>query len=151
MSAEQTAIPEHIGTNGEVDEPQEKVRQFVEYLTVEDALANAPQDLEEVDVEGVFGGKVRVRSLTAAYAAAVKRATTVQRGGNVEVTWAEMERKQFQLGVIVPRFTADQVRAMHATSGPSFAKVIAEIDRISGLDKEALRDAQKDFPESDER
>jgi hypothetical protein len=121
------------------------------YLSAESALENAPSDLEEVDVEGVFGGKVRIRALTAAQAAVVKGVTVDTRGRTPTITWADMERMQFQLAVVRPTFTADQVRTLHATSGRSFARVIAEIDRISAMDKEALRDAQKDFPEPDER
>jgi hypothetical protein len=121
------------------------------YLTASAALENAPADLEEVDVEGVFGGKVRIRALTAAQAAVVKGVTVDTRGKTPTITWADMERKQFQLAVITPAFSAEEVRRLHATSGRSFARVIAEIDRISAMDKEALRDAQKDFPEPDER
>jgi hypothetical protein len=121
------------------------------YLSADAALANAPADLEEVDVDDVFGGRVRIRALTAAQTAVVRQHTVDTRGKNPQITWADMERKQFQLGVIMPAFNADQVRTLHATSGRSFARVIAEIDRISALDKEALRDAQKDFPGPDER
>jgi hypothetical protein len=121
------------------------------YLSAEAALENAPADLEEVDVDGVFGGKVRIRALTAAQAAVVKQATVDTRGRTPTITWADMERKQFQLAVIQPAFSPEQVRTLHATSGRSFARVIAEIDRISAMDKEAMRDAQQQFPESDER
>lgn len=121
------------------------------YLSADAALANAPADLEEVDVDDVFGGRVRIRALTAAQTAVVRQHTVDTRGKNPTITWADMERKQFQLGVIQPAFNADQVRTLHATSGRSFAKVIAEIDRISALDKEALRDAQREFPGPNER
>jgi hypothetical protein len=117
------------------------------YLSAEAALSNAPLDLDEQDVEGVFGGKVRIRALTAAQQAAVKQAG-VSIGGsqqNVAVSFGAIERKQFELGVIAPAFTAEQVRTLHATSGPSFTRVIEALDKLSGMNKEALRDAQKAF------
>lgn len=116
------------------------------YLSVAAALENAPADLEELDIDDVFGGRVRIRALTAAQAAAVKQAGIVTGRGNVGVDFATLERTQFRLAVIQPPMTESDVRTLHATSGASFARVIAEIDRISGMDKEALRDAQKQFP-----
>lgn len=115
------------------------------YLTPEEALTNAPNDIVEDDVEGVFGGKVRIRSLTAAQQARVKQVSLNLSGRNPDVAWAEMERTQFQLGVIEPKFTAEQVLMLHRMSGPSFAKVIERIDEISGTNKEELRKAQQEF------
>lgn len=121
------------------------------YLSAEAALENAPSELEEVDVEGVFGGRIRIRALTAAQTAIVKQHTVDTQGRSPTITWADMERTQFKFGVIQPAFSAEQVRTLQATSGPSWARVIAKLDEISAMDKEALRDAQKEFPESDER
>ncbi len=121
-----------------------------EYLSVEEAIANAPADCEERDVEGVFGGKVRVRSLTAAQSARVRQASVNLSGRNPDVVWAEMEIRQFEFAVIQPKFTHDQVKSLHLAAGKSFAKVIGVIDEISGMDKEELRKAQQEFPESDD-
>lgn len=115
------------------------------YLTAEEALTNAPKDITAEDVEDVFGGKVRIRSLTAAQQARVKQVSLDLSGRNPDVAWAEMERTQFQLGVIEPKFTAEQVLMLHRMSGPSFAKVIERIDEISGTNKEELRKAQQEF------
>lgn len=114
------------------------------YLTPELAIERAPADCEERDVE-VWGGKVRVRGLTAAQAARVKQASIDLSGRNPDVVWAAMEMLQFELGVIQPKFTAEQVRTLHLTSGAGFAKVIGVIDEISGTNKEELRDAQREF------
>lgn len=119
------------------------------YLTVAEALERAPSDCEERDVE-VWGKRLRVRALTAAQAARVKQASINLSGRNPDVAWAEMERMQFQLGVIKPKFAAGEVRELHLKSGAGFAKVIAVIDEISGTDKEELRKAQRDFPDGDE-
>lgn len=120
------------------------------YLTADQAVENAPADLVEKDVEDVFGGKVRIRSLSAHQAAAVKQASINLQGRNPDVVWAQMELKQFRYGVINPQFSEDQVRSLHIASGPSFAKVIAAIDALSGIDKEELRTAQQEFPERGE-
>lgn len=137
-----TATEKKAATNGAVGDG---------YLTVSEAIDNAPADCIEEDVEGVFGGKVRIRGLTAAQAARVKQESINLSGRNPDVVWSAMERTQFELGVIQPQFTADQVRTLHLTSGPSFAKVIARLDAISGMDKEELRNAQKEFPGPAER
>lgn len=121
------------------------------YITVDQALERAPADCGEADVEGVFGGKVRIRALTAAQQSRVKQASINLQGRNPDVVWAAMEMLQFEFGVIEPKFTTDQVRTLHLESGPSFTKVIAEIDTISGMDKEELAKAKEAFPGSDER
>jgi hypothetical protein len=120
------------------------------YLTVDQAIENAAADRVEADVTDVFGGRVRIRSLSAAQQARVKQASMNLGGRNPTIAWAEMERLQFELGVIEPKFTAEQVKKLHIESGPSFARVIEEIDRVSGLNKEELRQAQEDFPGSGE-
>lgn len=121
------------------------------YATAEDLLANAPKDITEQDVEDVFGGlTVRVRGLTAAQSAHVKEKSLSlgTRGGQqAGVAWAQMEITQFELGVIEPKMTHDQVLMLHRMSGPSFAKVIQVIDDISGIGKEELRKAQEEFQE----
>jgi hypothetical protein len=120
------------------------------YLTVDEAIENAPADLKEKDVEDVFGGKVRIRSLTAHQAARVKQLSLNLKGKTPDVAWAEMEKAQFELGVIEPKFNRDAVEKLHRTSGPSFAKVIAELDSLSGTDKEELRKAQDEFQDTGE-
>jgi hypothetical protein len=126
----------------------ERIDDGDEYVTVEQSLERAPLDLKEEDVHDVFGGKVRIRSLTAAQAARVKQASIhlgAGRGGGPEFGWAEAELMQFEMAVIKPKFSADDVRTLHLTSGPSFAKVIAAIDKLSGTNAEKLREAQKGF------
>lgn len=121
------------------------------YASADDILAAAPKDIKEQDVEDVFGGLIiRVRGLTAAQAAQVKQESFNMRGRTPEVGWAQMERLQFQLGVIEPQFTPEQVLMLHRISGPSFNKVIEVLDEISGIGKESLREAQKEFQDRGE-
>lgn len=119
-----------------------------QYATVDQVLANAPKDIIERDVTDVFGGlTVRVRSLTAAQSAHVKQQSITMKGRNTELAWGQMEREQFELGVIEPKFTSQQVLMLHRTAGPSFNKITEVLDEISGINKETLREAQQSFPE----
>lgn len=120
------------------------------YITVQRALELAPADLEERDVR-FLDGKVRVRALTAAQVARVKQASINLAGRNPDVAWGDMERMQFELGVIEPQFTGDQVRTLHLSCpAGEFQRVIDALDQMSGTDKEELRKAQREFHDSDD-
>lgn len=120
------------------------------YITAAEAIERAPADCKEEDVDGVFGGKVRIRGLTAAQQARVKQESIKLGGRNPDVVWAAMELVQFELAVIQPKFTTSQVATLHATAGPSFAKVISAIDALSGTSEEERKKAQAAFRGSDE-
>lgn len=119
--------------------------------TVENILKKAPEDLvtEKIDVPQ-WGCSLQIRSFTAAQSAMIKQRGFAFKGEETAVAWAEMEILQFQQGVVEPHFTEDQVRELHLSSGPAFALVIEELDRISKIDKEALRKARDEFPGPDE-
>jgi len=117
-------------------------------LTVEQAL-NAPSDLREMVVDvPEWGGSVKIRTLTAAERARIRQ-VGMQRVDSA-VAWAEMEIQQFLAAVIEPRFTEHQVRKLHASSGTAFQRVIDAHDELSAMDKEALAEARKQFPGSEE-
>jgi hypothetical protein len=121
------------------------------YATAEELLEAAPKDIREQDVNDVFGGKcVKVRGLTAAQSAHVRQLSFTVRGGQrvPELAFAQMEIAQFELGVVEPKLSHDQVLMLHRTAGPSFTRVIEVLDELSGIGKEELRKAQKDFQES---
>lgn len=121
------------------------------YATAEQLLENAPKDILETDVEDVFDGlTVRIRGLTAAQAAHVKQLSFNMKGRSPDVAWAQMEIAQFELGVIEPTLSHQQVLMLHRISGPSFAKIISKLDELSGIGKEELREAQKEFQEQGE-
>ena len=118
------------------------------YATAEELLLGAPKDIEERDVTDVFGGlTVRVRGLTASQSAHVKQQSLTLKQRGAEMAWAQMEITQFELGVIEPKLTHEQVLMLHRTSGPSFQKVIDVLDEISGIGKDELRKAQQEFQE----
>ena len=120
------------------------------YVTAAEAVERAPSDCKEEDVENVFGGKVRIRGLTAAQSARVKQESIKLGGRNPDVVWAAMELLQFEMGVIQPQFSAAQVQKLHVTAGPSFTKVITAIDALSGTSEEERKKAHEAFQGSDE-
>lgn len=123
------------------------------YLTGDQMEQNAPRDLVEKDVEGVFGGKVRIRSLSAHQAAKVDSAGFKMKpsGSGVVVTITDAQLLKFQLGVINPDLSQDPNRVMrlYQQSGPSFRKVLDAIDEISGTNENELRDAEAAFQGSE--
>jgi len=117
--------------------------------SVEEILKKAPEDLvEEVLDVPEWGCSVKVRSFTAAQAAAVKQRGFGFKGDETLVAWAEMEIMQFKQGVVEPAFTEDQVRELHLSSGRGFARVIEKLDELSKIDKEALAKAREEFLQS---
>lgn len=117
-----------------------------------DAWLNGPGDLREADVEDVpvEGMTVRVRGLAAGYSnEAQSEATELKQVGQAQIVTinaARLEVLQFAHGVIDPQFTVDQAEAISQKYGPAFRKVIAKIDELSGLDKEAIVEAEARFP-----
>jgi len=120
--------------------------------SVEQILSAAPKDILEewVDIPE-WGYSIQLRSFTASEQARIKARGFTIREGETAVAWAEMEIMQFELGVHNPVFTNEQVRKLHLTSGPGFARVIKWLDENSGLDKEALKKEQEQFRGQDER
>jgi len=120
--------------------------------SVEQILSAAPKDLktEWVDIPE-WGYSVQLRSFTASESARIKQRGFAIREGETAVAWAEMEIMQFELGVQEPNFTNENVRQLHLTSGPGFARVIKWLDDNSGIQKDQLKKAQEDLRGSDER
>src|SRR4051794_17286613 len=101
--------------------------------TVDQILERAPTDLEEDTVEvPEWNCSVKIRTLTAAERAQIRQIGIV--GG--DDSWAEMEVRQFMLGVIEPRFDELQVRKLYAESGNGFSRVINAHDALSVMGKE---------------
>lgn len=113
-----------------------------------------PGDLREADVEDVpvKGKSVRVRGLPAAYSnQAQSEALEMKTVGNTQiatVNTARLEVLQFAHGCVEPGFSVAEAQQIAERFGPAFKKVIAEIDRLSGVDKEAIEKAEARFPGS---
>lgn len=115
---------------------------------------DGPGDLREADVEDVpvKGETVRVRGLPAAYSnEAQTEATELRVVGEtqfVNMNKARLEVLQFAHGCVDPQFTIEEAEQIAQRYGPAFNKVIAKIDELSGLDKEAIEEATARFPSS---
>jgi hypothetical protein len=110
-----------------------------------------PSDLKEADVEDVpvRGESVRVRGLSARYSAEVQSQLKLEQDGSAQVAKidvASMERLQFVHGVIDPVFTEAEARTIQEKFGPAFRKVVAKIDELSGIDKDAIEATEQRFP-----
>jgi hypothetical protein len=119
--------------------------------STKDSWLNGPGDLQEADVEDVPvpGESVRVRALPAKYSAEVQGQLKLTQEGREQVAKIDvesMERLQFTHGVIEPQFTEQEARQVQEKFGPAFRKVIAKIDELSGLDKEAIEKVEQRFP-----
>jgi hypothetical protein len=116
------------------------------------AWLEGPGDLKEADVEDVpvKGQSVRVRGLPAAYSnQAQSEALEMKTIGNAQIATvnsARLEVLQFQHGVIDPTFSREEAEQVAQRFGPAFKKVIAKIDELSGVDKEAIENAEARFP-----
>jgi hypothetical protein len=121
--------------------------------STKDAWLKGPGDLREADVEDVpvEGSSVRVRGLPAAYSnQAQSEALELRTGSRGEqsatVNTSRLEILQFAHGVIDPTFSVEEAEQVAQSYGPAFKKVIAKIDELSGVDKEAIADANARFP-----
>ncbi len=122
------------------------------------AWLEGPGDLREADVEDVpvKGQSVRVRGLPAAYSnqaasEALELKTTNDGGQIATVNQARLEVLQFAHGVVDPPFTEDEAAKVSEKYGPAFKKIIARIDELSGVDKEAIEQANATFPVGERR
>lgn len=113
-------------------------------------------DLREADVEDVpvKGESVRVRGLPAAYSnQAQSEALEMKTVGSTQIATvnsARLEVLQFAHGCVEPSFSVEEAQQVSERFGPAFKKVIAKIDELSGVDKEAIDSAQARFPSSGE-
>jgi hypothetical protein len=112
-----------------------------------------PGDLKEEDVLDVpvEGQSIRVRGLPAAYSnEATSKALELITGARGEQTARINQHKleviQFAHGCVEPTFTEPEAELVAQKYGPAFKKAIAEIDRLSGVDKEAIEKTNATFP-----
>ena len=117
------------------------------------AWLEGPSDLREAEVEDVPvpGQTVRVRGLPASYSnqassEALRLITDRHGDQTATVDTAVMEVLQFHHGVIDPKFSLEEAQKIAERFGPAFKKVIATIDDLSGVDKEAIEKAADKFP-----
>lgn len=121
--------------------------------STKDAWLTGPSDLREAEVMDVPvpGQSVRVRGLAAAYSnQATSEALELVQGPRGEqsahINTEKLEILQFAHGCIEPTFTVDEARTIAQRMGPSFKKIIAKIDELSGVDKETIEQVAATFP-----
>lgn len=119
--------------------------------STKDAWLTGPGDLKEEDVDDVpvQGQSVRVRGLSARYSAEVQgqlKLITEGREQVAKIDVAAMELLQFVHGVVDPQFNESEARQIQEKFGPAFRKVVAKIDELSGIDKEAIEQTEQRFP-----
>lgn len=120
--------------------------------STKEAWLTGPGDLEEADVEDVPvpGMSVRVRGLPAQYSneassKALEYRATPQGDQVATINTGTMEVLQFTYGVIDPKFSEPEARIIAQRFGPAFRRVIEKIDELSGVDKEAIKQANTHF------
>lgn len=121
------------------------------YLTLEQ-IQSAPTDLVEEDLPiPEWGGTIRLRSLTAAQATAVKQRGLAFKGEETKVAWEAMEVLQVAYGLVEPKLTEDEIKKLRLSkSAAGFDRITTWIDQKSGIDKEELRKAQQEFQDADD-
>ena len=125
--------PEGVAAPEQTEAPAER-----RALTVSQILAAPPDCREEWLEVPEWGGWVKLRSPTALAAADIKGASIVMGGEDEKPTMdlAAMERAQVRHGVVDPIMSDAEVRQMQERFGPSFQRVIAALDTLSGPLKE---------------
>jgi len=110
-------------------------------------------DLREEDVElESIGATVRVRGLPAAYSnqaqsEALEMVTDPRGRQTARVNTETMESLQVLHGLVEPKLASiEEARTFAQNCGPAFRKVVDAIDRLSGVDKEAVEKANATFP-----
>ena len=113
---------------------------------------DGPSDLAEAVVEDVpsKGKSIKVRGLPAqfsneAQSKALKMITGARGEQSATVDVAVMAVIQFAHGCVEPSFTLEEAQKVAEKFGPAFNKVIEKIDELSGVDKEAIENANDQF------
>lgn len=114
--------------------------------TVEQILG-APSDVKEETLEiPEWKCSIKLRSFTASQNAQIRKKMYVTNpDGSVETDWAGFDIARFEEAVQEPKFTRDQVIALHLQSGPGFQRVINWVVKHSGVTPDDVREAEESF------
>jgi hypothetical protein len=120
-------------------------------LLTKDALL-AASDLREREVElPSIGGSVRVRGLGAAYSnqaasEALKLITGARGEQTATIDQAKLETLQVLHGLADPKLDSfEEAERFMQQCGPAARAIVAAIDELSGVDKEAIEKANATF------
>jgi hypothetical protein len=122
-------------------------------LLSKEALLGATDIVErDVDLRPHIQGSVRVRTLPAAYSNdAQSQALEVvtdprTQAQSARVNTAKLEELQVLHGLVEPKLdTIEEVRQLAQKIGPSWRLIVNTIDELSGIDKEAIDQANRAF------
>ena len=120
-------------------------------LSKEALLAASDLVTRTVDLPSI-GGSVKVRSLPAAYSnQATSEALEVVQGPRGEqtarVNKSRLEILQVLHGLVDPKLdTFEEAERFAQQCGPAFMEIVRVLDEISGVNKEALEEAEVRFP-----
>ncbi len=121
-------------------------------ISTKDSWLKGPGDLKEGVVEDVpvKGESVRVRGLPAAFSnqassEALEMITGRRGEQTAKVNTARLSVLQFAHGCVEPQFSVEEAQQIAERYGPAFNKVVAKIDELSGVDKEAIEEANDRF------
>ncbi len=109
---------------------------------------------EEIELEAL-GGTVLVQGLGAAFSnEAQSQALEMKTIGNTQiasVNTALLEEIQLCHGLKDPKLSREEARKFMEQCGPSVKEIIAKIDELSGVDKDAIEEANARFQGGGER
>lgn len=113
-------------------------------------------DLREAEIEiKALGGSVLVQGLSAAFSnEAQSQALEMKTIGNTQIASVNtvvLEEIQLRHGLKDPKLTPEEARRFMENNGPSVREIITKIDELSGVDKEAIEDANARFQGGGER
>lgn len=110
-------------------------------------LGTTTLQTEEVEVPEL-NGTVLIKELPGEFATShfVVVENPGTRHARSRVDYEALERAQFRLGVVEPTFTEEQVVEIAKKHGSAYRRVIAAIDKLSGLDKESAEQTAARFP-----
>lgn len=113
-------------------------------------------DLREAEIDlKALGGSVIVQGLGAAFSnEAQSQALEMKTVGNAQIAsinTALLEEIQLCHGLKDPRLSREQARKFMENNGPSVREIIAKIDELSGVDKDAIEEANARFQGGGER
>lgn len=121
-------------------------------ISTKEAWLTGPTDLQEAVVEDapVKGDSIRVRGLPAAFSnqassEALKMITGARGEQTAMVDTMRMSVLQFAHGCVEPTFTVEEAQKVAERFGLAFNRVVAKIDELSGVDKEAIEEANARF------
>lgn len=110
-------------------------------------------DLAEAVVEDVpvKGESVKIRALSATVSngANSSAVTTTEVRGKQEmrVDGVKLDIIKFCHGVIEPQFNMEQATVISGKYGPAFNRVVTEINKLSGIDEDSIKETEARFPD----